>query len=91
MGTEQINNEFPSLNLKEGDWIFSDYFKSANKIIKISNGVTHFAFPEENKVTSGRLEHLENRTNIKSYRYATSEEIIFRLESELAKLKQNHK
>jgi hypothetical protein len=80
-----------TLNLNEGDWVYSDYFEEANKIKKITNGFVKFWFAESNGLDAGILNYIENRTNGNSdtsHRYATIKEIETKLLKEIEKIKR---
>jgi len=80
-------SRYEILRLKEGDWIYCDYFKEANKVKRIKNDYIEFLFAETNGIKSGVLSFVENRQNNKTHRYATSKEIETRLIKEIKNLK----
>jgi len=83
---EKIKYEI--LVLKEGDWIYSDYFEEANKVKRISGNYIEFYFAETNGIRSGMLSFVENRYNISSqHRYATLQEIERKLIKEIQNIK----
>lgn len=77
---------YVEMKLEEGDWVYSDYFKEANKIKNISGNNVEFLFSEKNGLKSGVLSFVENRQRVKSYRYATLKEIEERLLKEIDKI-----
>ena len=79
--------EHDVLTLKQGDWIWSEFFKEANKIKRIHKNHVDFYFKYENGLICGLLDFIENRTNIKTHRYATLTEIEERLTKEINNLK----
>lgn len=84
--------KYEVLSLNEGDWIYCDGFKTANKVKKIqTNDYVTFWFAEKNGVASGVLSFVENRQEVKTRRYATLQEIEMRLVSEIEKIKNDTK
>ncbi len=84
---ETKKTKYETLRLNEGDWIYCDYFKEANKVKRISGDSIEFYFTESNGITSGVLSFVENRQDIKSHRYATLQEIETRLIKEIENIK----
>jgi len=85
---EEKRDEYETLDLDEGDWIYSLYFKKANKIKRINKDKDYveFYFKEENDVKGGSLKFIENKNDIKNHRYATLNEIEERLLEEITKM-----
>ena len=84
---ETKKTKYETLTLNEGDWIYCDYFKEANKVKRISGNYIEFYFAESNGITSGVLSFVENRQEVKSHRYATLQEIETRLIKEIENIK----
>jgi len=84
---ETKKTKYETLRLNEGDWIYCDYFKEANKVKRISGDYIEFYFAESNGITSGVLSFVENRQEVKSHRYATLQEIETRLIKEIENIK----
>mgnify|MGYP006435790261 CR=1 FL=1 len=85
------NEEYPKLNLKEGDWVYSKHFKTANKIKYIKNDHLKYHFTECNGLDCASLRYVENKRDAKTHRYATLEEIEKRLSKETALLENKDK
>jgi plasmid maintenance system antidote protein VapI len=85
--SENEKSKYERLNLKEGDWIYSYYFKEANKVKRIYGDRIDFYFAEKNGITCGVLSFVENKQDIKSHRYATLGEIEAKLIKEIENIK----
>lgn len=86
---ENEKTKYEKLTLKEGDWIYSDYFEEANKVKRINGDYIEFYFAEKNGIKSGVLSFVENRQDIKSHRYATLQEIEAKLIKEIQDIKNS--
>jgi len=85
--TKTSDYNYPPLNLKEGDWIWSDHWMSANRIKKIRINLmdpklssVDFEYAERNGLRGGILDFVENKYGGKYrlHRYATANEIMSR-------------
>jgi len=79
--------QYERLNLNEGDWIYSDYFKEANKVKRIQGEYIEFCFAEKNGIKSGVLSFVENKQDTETHRYATLKEIEAKLIKEIQNIK----
>lgn len=79
-----IEYNYPQLDLFEGQWIWCEHFKEANKIKKLYNGLVIFEYKYSNGLDCGNRKFVENRDG-KEYAYhrnATVNEINVRLNQE---------
>lgn len=89
---KEKNNQV--IELRVGDWIYSEYFKTANKIksVNISNDSIWFYFNwADNKDGYGTYTHFSNKNSYGRHRKATKKEIKKRLKKEIKKLTKINK
>jgi len=85
---EDKNVEPDVITFSKGDWIWSEYFKTANKVkcIKDNDSVFFYFNWADTKDGYGTYTHFSNNDGIGRHRKATKEEIKIRLKEEIKHL-----
>ena len=97
---KKVKNKNNIIDLRVGDWIYCEYFKTTNKVkyVDLTNNSVDFHFNwSDNKDGFGTYKHFSNSDGVGRHRKATKKEIKKRLkkveslERQLAQAKSNLK
>lgn len=84
---ETKKEKYSTLTINVGDWLYSNHFKTVNKVKEIKDDSVYFYFDwSTNKDGYGSLKHFTNSDGIGQHRKATKKEVKTKLVEEINKI-----